>query len=751
MKRNIEGLGCGRHFWGLILCLFFLTTVQAQEKYVIKGHIKGLKKDMKLLLQFVGRDIVTGQNLTDSTIVKGGRFYLEGTIDRPHKISLSLRSMEPEPQSGMAGYQLFATRDGQTFYLAPGTTVMEANSLKEAVISNQTQKEYLDLENQLKPAEDLMDTISKQFYGTRNKDSVKIFGSKMRAYYKQLDSVKEDFVGKNPNSYVSLDIVIDHFHVIEDPVAFEALFNTLSPFLKNSASGKKMLIALALTKRLAIGQPAIDFTQNDTDGKPVSLASLRGKYVLIDFWASWCGPCRTEFPYLHKAYDQFKGNNFEIIGVSLDENRSAWLNSIKENNFPWLEVCDMKGHLNEVVLAYGINAIPQSFLIDPQGTIIAKNLRGNDLSQKLKEVIKPSAPSDTFTIKANVVGMPASTKVYLSYQVPGRFVIDSAAMDNGSFVFSGMIPYPLKAQLLLDHDGVGLTRLGPDPDALTLYLDKGEIDIHSTDSIKNSVITGSRINAEYTKYKAFIAVPVKEMALISAEEAAAPAVKKKDQQFLNDLRSRFQKASEDKIAFQYQYIKLNPNSEFSLGALHEIAGANIDVARIEPLYNSLSATIRNTVAGKEFARSMEVARTTSVGAMDPVFTQNDVNDKPVSLADFRGKYVLLDFWASWCGPCRMENPNLVKAYTQFKDKNFEILGVSLDSKKEAWVAAIKADKTPWVHVSDLKGWQNEVALEYGITAVPQNFLIDPNGIIIAKNLRGETLEKKLSELFDIKN
>jgi peroxiredoxin len=713
MKRNIEGLGCGRHFWGLILCLFFLTTVQAQEKYVIKGHIKGMKKDMKLLLQFVGRDIVTGQNLSDSTIVKDGRFYLEGTIDRPHKIYLSLRSMEPEPQSGTAGYQLFATRDGQTFYLAPGTTVMEANSLKEAVISNQTQKEYLDLENQLKPAEDLMETISKQFYGTRNKDSVKILGSKRRAYYKQLDSVKEDFVGKNPNSYVSLDIVIDHFHVIEDPVAFEALFNTLSPFLKNSASGKKMLIALALTKRLAIGQPAIDFTQNDADGKPVSLASSRGKYVLIDFWASWCGPCRSEYPYLHKAYDQFKGNNFEIIGVSLDENRSAWLNSIKENNFPWLEVCDMKGHLNEVALAYGINAIPQSFLIDPQGTIIAKNLRGNDLIQKLNEVIKPTAPSDTFTIKANVVGMPASTKVYLSYQVPGRFVIDSAAMDNGSFAFSGMIPYPLKAQLLLDHNGVGLIRLGANPDALTLYLDTGEININARDSIKNSVITGSRINTEYREYKAFIGAST----------------------------------SKEKIALQYQYIKLHPNSEFSLGALHEIAGTNIDVASVEPVYNSLSADIRNTVAGKYFARSIEIAHATSVGAMALAFTQNDVNDKPVSLADFRGKYVLVDFWASWCGPCRLENPNLVKAYTQFKDRNFEIIGISLDSKKEPWVEAIKKDKTPWVHVSDLKGWENEVAKEYGITAVPQNFLLDPNGVIIAKNLRGEALSKKLSEIF----
>ncbi|MCB9338610.1 MAG: TlpA family protein disulfide reductase [Lewinellaceae bacterium] len=149
----------------------------------------------------------------------------------------------------------------------------------------------------------------------------------------------------------------------------------------------------------------------------------------------------------------------------------------------------------------------------------------------------------------------------------------------------------------------------------------------------------------------------------------------------------------------------------------------------------------------QIKQMLKMSSSNIIGGEAPDFTMNNVDDQPVKLSDFRGKVMLVDFWASWCGPCRRENPNVLKAYSKYHDKGFDVLGVSLDKTKESWLGAIEKDGLVWNHVSDLKGWQNEAAQLYGVSSIPHTVLVDREGKIIARNLRGEALDAKLAEIF----
>lgn len=358
------------------------------------------------------------------------------------------------------------------------------------------------------------------------------------------------------------------------------------------------------------------------------------------------------------------------------------------------------------------------------------------------------AQSPGYTLKAKIANVNAPAKAYLTYKLNGKNILDSSVVSNGIFQFSGILNVPVKATLILDHKGGGISILGNSADALDLYLANELITVTSVDSVKFASVKGSKINKDYTDYKAFLSVPEKVILNLNEAHRSASDEEKKNPDFQTNIRARYQKASAEKKALQRRFIQSNPDSYFSLIALTDIAGSSMNVSEIEPIFNKLSADLRLNPVGKAFAAQIETARATSIGMVAPQFTQNDVNGKPVSLSSFKGKYVLIDFWASWCGPCRAENPNVVNAFNRYKDKNFTILGISLDNpgKKDAWLTAIEKDQLNWTQLSDLNGWGNVVARLYGVRSIPQNLLLDPDGKIIGKNLRGEGLHHKLKEI-----
>ncbi len=365
-----------------------------------------------------------------------------------------------------------------------------------------------------------------------------------------------------------------------------------------------------------------------------------------------------------------------------------------------------------------------------------------------------SCNKDGYTIKGDVKGFEDGTKVYINKQDENGFTkIDSTEVKGGTFTF--------KNDKTPETD-IYFIELGKTQEFMYPFIfEKGEIkftfDKEKRDEVK---VNGTKNNDLMTSYNDEAYKIQKEIMDFQQQNQAKfmEAQQKGDQATMQSLMSQITKIQEKYVDQNKKFIDSNKDSYISLLLLTQLAMSDaLTPDEIKKYYNDLDASVKDTKKGKEFAENLKKIEETqkesqakqdkvAIGKKAPDFSANTPDGKTESLHKNLGKATLIDFWASWCGPCRKENPNVVALYNKYKAQGLKIIVVSLDKEKDAWVKAIADDKLDWLQVSNLKFWDDAIAKDYAVEAIPATFILDANGTIVAKDLKGAELDAKIAEL-----
>lgn len=513
----------------------------------------------------------------------------------------------------------------------------------------------------------------------------------------------ENWVLNNPEHIFCADIISSFLAYKWD---YDELYRTLNTLMKPATQTYHYLKLREREKTLnyvAVGQKAPDFTLNNISGKKVNLYNYaRGKkYLLIHFWASWNETSREENKTIYNARESYLSKGFDVLGVSLDKDLNEWKNAVKDDNIKWEQVSDLKMWQSEVVKEYLVNSIPSNILINDRGTIIAKNIKISELNNKLDELIN----SNGYSIAADIKGVSDGTVKLNLLLENGEKRSYTTQLNGGKFEFKGVVDFICVAQIILP------TKNGD----FSFFMENDNIKITGAkDNIENISIIGSPKNDIYTNV--------------------------------------INKCNNSKNPMQYMMndVVKNPSTFYAPLLISSYLAPYLSDIQLKEIISSLNGDAKRMYQFHLLQDYInDIQKKEQIGEKLIDFTLPNANGDDIKVSDYiKGKrYVLIDFWASWCVPCRNESKYLIQAYNSFNSKGFDILGVSLDRDRNSWIKGINDDGLVWENISDLLQWNSIVVKLYKLESIPQNILVDGNGNIIAKNLRGDNLIQTLNEIF----
>ncbi len=360
--------------WGALLCVLCLGCAQRENTYLIEGDWKDGEGQVVYLKSSMDKDA----EILDSAVVQGGVFKMQQPLAYVHPRALSvngsshfiiLDSLPIHVKCEQVKAQVKGKEIERLQVKIEGSVEQD---IFKAMLQAQQAEMFLMLGlAYAKEDPTIQDTLAQVYIRAKEQTA------------KTIDSLVTNY----PNSYAAALILRDFVAKHRELPEVEEMYGQLTPWIRQSYLGREVKAIIDARKTVAVGSVAPDFALQTLDGKTISLKDLRGKFVLVDFWASWCGPCMAEVPNVKKVYEKFHVKGFEVVGVSLDEKKEAWTNAIAKHGLSWLHVSSLKGWKCPVAAQYSVTGIPATFLLDPEGKIIARNLRGEELMEAVAKVL----------------------------------------------------------------------------------------------------------------------------------------------------------------------------------------------------------------------------------------------------------------------------------------------------------------------------------------------------------------------------